>query len=106
MTSAPPSRTSYAPILQAKWPARSQRKTPGVNGLRISGSIRARNSHQHHLVTDVVEETKRPHVLDRFADLLKAATSNPMMLAYVQRLDSHCPECPLGLRWAKNRGWF
>ena len=44
--------------------------------------------------TPYVEETIRPHVTGRFADLLLAATTSPLMLHYLDQYRSYGPNSP------------
>ena len=48
-------------------------------------------------------EAIRPHVLGRFADMLKAVEWHPAMLLYLDQTESVGPSSPLGLRLAQGR---
>lgn len=54
-----------------------------------------------HLVTPFVEEAIRPHVNGRFADMLKAVTTHPMMVIYLDQGDSVGPQSDYGRRTGK-----
>lgn len=54
-------------------------------------AIRARNGLMRHYVTPYVEETIRPHLAGRFADMLRAAVTHPMMLLYLDQVSSVGP---------------
>ncbi|MBM1220034.1 DUF1800 domain-containing protein [Ponticoccus sp. SC2-23] len=58
-------------------------------------TIRARNGLMRHYVTPYVEETIRPHVAGRFADMLRAAVTHPMMLIYLDQVRSVGPNSPV-----------
>ena len=58
-------------------------------------TIRARNGLMRHHVTPYVEETIRPHVAGRFADMLRAAVTHPMMLLYLDQVNSVGPNSPV-----------
>ncbi len=55
-----------------------------------------------HLVTPYVEEAIRPHLTARFADMLKAAATHPMMLDYLDQIRSMGPGSAAARR--RNRG--
>lgn len=61
-------------------------------------TVQARNGGMRHLVTPFIEETIRPHVTGRFADMLRAVTLHPMMLIYLQQIQSVGPNSQIGLR--------
>lgn len=61
-------------------------------------TVRARMGRIKHLVTPFVEEAIRPHVTGRFPDMLRAVTTHPMMLQYLNQLRSHGPNSAAGLR--------
>lgn len=65
-------------------------------------TVKSRNAGGHHLVTPYVEEAIRPHVAGRFVDLLWSATTHPMMLIYLNQVESFGPNSPLGQ--SKGRG--
>lgn len=65
-------------------------------------TVRAKNATTTHLVTPYVEEAIRPHVTGRFADLLRAAITHPMMLGYLDQSQSMGPNSQAALR--RDRG--
>jgi len=65
-------------------------------------TVRARNSFGSHLVTSYVEDAIRPHVTGRFATMLRAVTTHPMMLAYLDQSESIGPNSQIGQR--RDRG--
>ena len=54
-------------------------------------SLRARNGLAAHMVTPFVETAIRPHVTGRFGDMLVAAVTHPMMIAYLDQTRSMGP---------------
>ena len=54
-------------------------------------TVRAKTGFLRHLVTPYVEEAVRPHVNGRFADMLKAVETHPVMLAYLDQTNSMGP---------------
>ena len=54
-------------------------------------TLRARDGFATHLVSPFVEETIRPRITGRFADLLIAVTLHPMMLTYLDQGQSMGP---------------
>lgn len=54
-------------------------------------TVRARNGLMRHYVTPYVEETIRSNVAGRFADMLRAAVTHPMMLLYLDQVQSVGP---------------
>ena len=62
----------------------------------------ARNPMNKPLTGLMVEQAIRPHVAGRFADLLRAATTHPAMLVYLNQDVSIGPGSPTGRR--QNRG--
>jgi uncharacterized protein (DUF1800 family) len=65
-------------------------------------TVRSRNSFTDHMVAPYVEEVIRPHVTGRFSDMLKAAETHPMMLAYLDQTDSTGPNSARAAR--RDRG--
>jgi uncharacterized protein (DUF1800 family) len=61
-------------------------------------TVTARNANTRHLVQPFVEEAIRPHLAGRFADMLYAVTTHPMMLLYLDQQSSVGPNSPEGLR--------
>jgi uncharacterized protein (DUF1800 family) len=57
-------------------------------------TVTARKAFQAHLVTPYVEEAIRPHLAGNFADMLKAVMTHPMMLIYLNQVDSVGPTSP------------
>lgn len=57
-----------------------------------------RNIQIRHMVTPFIEEAIRPHISGNFADMLRAVTTHPVMLHYLQQIDSHGPNSPRGIR--------
>lgn len=57
-------------------------------------TVRAKRGLMRHYVTPYVEETIRPHVAGRFADMLKAAVKHPVMLLYLDQETSVGPNSP------------
>lgn len=57
---------------------------------------------RRHLVSPYIEEAIRPHVGGRFADMLRAVETHPMMLIYLQQVPSVGPNSQSGQR--SNRG--
>lgn len=54
-----------------------------------------------HLVAPFVEEAIRPHVAGRFADMLIAVTTHPMMLLYLDQVQSRGPNSPAAINAAR-----
>lgn len=65
-------------------------------------TVQSRNGFTHHLVSAFVEDAIRPHVTGRFSDMLRAATTHPMMLAFLDQSLSMGPNSPAALR--RDRG--
>ena len=65
-------------------------------------SIESRQPASIHLVAPFVEDGIRPFVAGRFVDMLKAVTTHPMMLSYLQQAQSVGPNSQVGQR--RNRG--
>ena len=61
-------------------------------------TVRATNGVRRHLVSPYVEETIRPHVAGKFADMLVAVVGNPMMILYLSQNQSIGPNSSNGLR--------
>lgn len=61
-------------------------------------TVRARNAFGGHLVAPYVEEAIRPHLTGRFADMLRAVVTHPMMLDYLDQSQSMGPNSPSGQR--------
>ncbi len=61
-------------------------------------TVRARNAFGGHLVAPYVEEAIRPHLTGRFADMLRAVVTHPMMLDYLDQSRSMGPNSPAGQR--------
>ncbi|MDG1118989.1 MAG: DUF1800 domain-containing protein [Flavimaricola sp.] len=60
--------------------------------------LRAKIGPMTHLVTPFVEEAIRPNITGRFADLLKAVATHPMMVIYLDQGQSVGPGSPFGTR--------
>lgn len=54
-------------------------------------TVRAVQGITRHLVAPYVEEAIRPHITGRFADMLKAVATHPMMLIYLDQVQSMGP---------------
>jgi len=65
-------------------------------------TVVAKRSFLNGMVSSYVSDFIRPHVTGRFADLLKAAVTSPMMIYYFDQASSFGPNSELGKR--KNRG--
>lgn len=65
-------------------------------------TLRSRNGFTHHLVAPYVEDAIRPHVAGRFASMLRAAITHPMMLSYLDQSGSMGPNSPAAQR--RDRG--
>ncbi|MCC5972505.1 MAG: DUF1800 domain-containing protein [Rubellimicrobium sp.] len=65
-------------------------------------TIRPRDPFSAHLVVPTIEQVIRPHVTGRFADMLRAVTTHPLMLVSLDQVDSYGPNSLLGLR--RDRG--
>lgn len=61
-------------------------------------TVKGRNALAHHMITPFVEEAIRPHITGSFRDMLRAATTHPIMLLYLQQTESHGPTSPRGLQ--------
>ena len=61
-------------------------------------TIRARQGLTRHLVTPYIEDTIRPNLTGRFADMLKAVVTHPMMLTYLDQSQSIGPTSAVGQR--------
>jgi uncharacterized protein (DUF1800 family) len=64
-------------------------------------TAKGRNRFVRHLVTSFIEEAIRPHVTGSFSDMLRAVTTHPVMLLYLQQSNSHGPNSPRGQRNGK-----
>jgi uncharacterized protein (DUF1800 family) len=64
-------------------------------------TVRARSGRTTHLVTPYIEEAIRPHIAGPFEDLLFAVTTHPMMMDYLQQIQSIGPNSIIGLRRGK-----
>lgn len=64
-------------------------------------TVIARGGTRQHLVAPYVEEAIRPNLGLRFADLLRAAVTHPMMLIYLQQARSVGPNSIVGRRQGK-----
>jgi len=65
-------------------------------------TIRATTGNTRHLVSPYVEETIRPHLAGRFATMLRAVATHPMMLLYLDQHLSMGPNSTAAQR--NNRG--
>ncbi len=65
-------------------------------------TVRSKSGQTAHLVTPFVEEAIRPNITGRFADLLAAVITHPMMLAYLDQTDSMGPNSDAAQR--RDRG--
>ena len=54
-------------------------------------TVRARNARHRALAPAHIEDAVRPHVTGRFADMLKAAVTHPMMMIYLSQVGSIGP---------------
>jgi uncharacterized protein (DUF1800 family) len=61
-------------------------------------TTKGRNIQTRHMVTPFIEEAIRPHITGNFADMLRSVTTHPIMLHYLQQIDSHGPNSPRGIR--------
>ena len=59
-------------------------------------TVIARGFPYRHMVTPFVADAIRPHVAGRFADMVKAVVSHPMMLLYLEQTRSLGPRSPVG----------
>ncbi len=64
-------------------------------------TVQARNGGMRHLVTPYIEEAIRANITGRFAEMLQAVTLHPMMLIYLQQIQSVGPNSVIGLRQGK-----
>lgn len=65
-------------------------------------TVKSGNGAQRHLVTPYVEDAIAPHLNGHFSVMLRAVVTHPMMLLYLQQVQSVGPLSPLGKR--RNRG--
>lgn len=61
-------------------------------------TVKGRNQQTRPMVTPFIEEAIRPHITGSFVDMLQTVTTHPVMLHYLQQIDSHGPNSPRGLR--------
>lgn len=59
-------------------------------------ALKSRNFFTSHLIPSFVEEAIRPHLTGRFADMLFAVTTHPLMLLYLDQQSSVGPNSPAG----------
>jgi uncharacterized protein (DUF1800 family) len=64
-------------------------------------TVAPRNRTERALPSILMDETIRPHVTGRFADMLKAVTTHPAMLIYLNQEASFGPSSPKGKRQKK-----
>jgi uncharacterized protein (DUF1800 family) len=64
-------------------------------------TVAPRNRTERALPAALVDEAIRPHVTGRFADMLKAVTTHPAMLIYLNQEASFGPSSPKGKRQKK-----
>jgi uncharacterized protein (DUF1800 family) len=60
-----------------------------------------KSAHTRHFSQPYQEEAIRPHIAGKFADILKAAETHPMMLLYLDQQASFGPNSPAGIRREK-----
>ncbi|MBT8412428.1 MAG: DUF1800 domain-containing protein [Octadecabacter sp.] len=65
-------------------------------------TVRAVNGTSRHLVSSYIEEAIRPHVAGRFADMLKAVVTSPMMIVFLDQHQSMGPNSQTAQR--RDRG--
>jgi len=61
-------------------------------------TVKARSAAQRHMVTSFVEDAIRPYLNGSFARMLKAVAMHPMMLIYLEQVQSVGPESAFGKR--------
>ena len=61
-------------------------------------TVRARNTAQRHLVSPFIADAIAPHMNGSFRDMLRAVVTHPMMLLYLQQVQSVGPQSPFGKR--------
>lgn len=61
-------------------------------------TAKGRNGLLRHMITPFIEEAIRPHIAGSFVDMLRAVTTHPVMLQYLQQDESHGPSSPRGIR--------
>ncbi|MEL6465514.1 MAG: DUF1800 domain-containing protein [Pseudomonadota bacterium] len=91
-------RAAFARILDAKSPLRERLTWFWADHFTVAG----RNIAQRAGSAGYVDEAIRPHVTGRFADMLKAVSQHPAMLAYLDQHVSIGPDSAVGQR--RNRG--
>ncbi|MFT4699948.1 MAG: hypothetical protein ACI9ND_000755 [Yoonia sp.] len=64
-------------------------------------TAKGRNSLIRPMITPFIEEAIRPHITGSFVDMLIAVATHPVMLHYLQQVESHGPASPRGLRRGK-----
>lgn len=67
-------------------------------------AVGSRNAIGRALIGGYESEAIRPHILGNFRDLLRAAEQHPLMLFYLNQVNSIGPDSPVGVRRAKNDG--
>lgn len=65
-------------------------------------TTKSRNAAQRHMITPYVEDAVAPHLNGYFGAMLRAVVTHPMMLMYLQQVQSMGPLSPLGQK--RNRG--
>lgn len=65
-------------------------------------TVRAVNGVSRHLVSPYIEEAIRPHVAGRFADMLRAVVTSPMMIVFLDQHQSMGPNSETAQR--RDRG--
>ncbi len=61
-------------------------------------TVRSRQGPARHLVSAYVQDAIRPHLAGRFADMLRAAVTHPVMLTYLDQVQSVGPGSLVGQR--------
>ena len=87
-------RAAFARILDSDAPLRERLTWFWADHFTVSG----RNISQAAGTAGYVDEAIRPHVMGRFADMLKAVGQHPAMLAYLDQHASVGPRSPHGQR--------
>ena len=98
-----PAQQTYADEIEARVHHAAATEAPFVERLVMFWSnvmtIAAGKSPIVRILSGAYErEAIRPHILGRFADLLRAATQHPAMLAYLDNERSVGPDSPVGRR--------
>lgn len=86
------------------WRASHARSVNGRDGFRERlmrfwsdhFTVRANQANVRHLIDPYMEEAIRPHVAGRFADMLWAAATHPIMLIYLDQIKSVGPNSHIG----------